>query len=74
MEPWETYRNETEDVIDAGDEMVVVLGRAFARRSGSEAEVNNLGAAVWTLADGRVIRAAFYADPEEALTAAGLRE
>jgi ketosteroid isomerase-like protein len=74
MEPWETYRNEVEDVIDAGDEVVVVLGRAFARRSGSEAEVNNLGGAVWTVVDGRVMRAAFYADPQEALEAAGLSE
>ena len=74
MEPWATYRTETEDVIDAGEGTVVVLGRAFARRSDSEAEVNNLGAAIWTVVDGRVTRAVFYADPQEALEAAGLRD
>jgi ketosteroid isomerase-like protein len=74
MEPWATYRNEVEDVIDAGGGIVVVLGRAFGRRSDSEAEVNNLGAAIWTVVDGRITRAVFYADPREALEAAGLSD
>jgi ketosteroid isomerase-like protein len=73
LAPWETYRTEIEDVIDAGDD-VVVLTRDFGRRRDMDAEVAVLGAAVWTVRDGRVARAAFYADRAEGLAAAGLAD
>jgi ketosteroid isomerase-like protein len=73
LEPWASYRTEIEDVIDAGDS-VVVLTRDYGRRPGTEAEVRVLGAAVWTMRDGKIVRAEFYGDRDEALKAAGLSE
>jgi ketosteroid isomerase-like protein len=71
LEPWESYRVEIEDVIDAGDD-VLVLTRDYGRRRGMEAEVSVLGGAVWTVLDGKIVRAAFYPDRSEAIEAAGL--
>jgi ketosteroid isomerase-like protein len=73
LDPWESYRTEIEDVIDAGDE-VVVLTRDYGRRSGTAAEVSMLGAAVWTVRDGKIARACFYPYRADSLEAVGLRE
>ena len=59
LEPWESYRVEVEDVIDAGDDAVVLV-RDFGRRAGMIVEVSVMGGAVWTVRDGRVARVAFY--------------
>ena len=73
LDPWESYRVEVEDVVDAGDDAVVLV-RDFGRRAGMTAEVSVLSAAVWTVRDGRIARVAFYLDRSEALDAAGLSE
>jgi ketosteroid isomerase-like protein len=73
LEPWESYRVEVEDVIDAGDD-VVLLPRDYGRRAGMDVEVGGLGAAVWTVRDGKVARVAFYLKRGEALEALGLSE
>ena len=73
LEPWESYRAEIEDVIDAGD-AAVVLTRDYGRRAGTESEVRLLGAAVWIVRNGKVVRAEFYTDRTAALEAAGLSE
>src|SRR4051794_5904278 len=73
LDPWESYRTEIEDVIDAGDE-VVVLPRDHARRRGMEVEVSLMGATVWTVRDRKISRVAFYLDRAEALDAVGLSE
>jgi len=71
LEPWESYRVEVEDVIDAGDDAVVLV-RDFGRRAGMTAEVSVVGGAVWTVREGRVARVGFYLIRSEALKAAGL--
>jgi ketosteroid isomerase-like protein len=73
LEPWESYRVEIEDVIDAGED-VLVLTRDYGRRQGMDVEVSLLGAAVWTVLDGQIVRAAFYSHRAEALEAVGLSE
>ena len=73
LEPWESYRVEVEDVIDAGDDAVVLV-RDFGRRAGMTAEISVVGGAVWTLRDGRVARVTFYLNRGEALKAVGLEE
>ncbi|HEY7120934.1 MAG TPA: nuclear transport factor 2 family protein [Solirubrobacterales bacterium] len=72
LEPWESYRVEIENLIDAGDEAVVVLTRDYGRRAGMEAEISIQGAAVWIVRDGKILRATFYTDRDTALEAAGL--
>ena len=74
LEPWESYEARVEDVIDAGEDRVVVLTRDHARPKGSDAETDFLGAPVWTVRDGKVARIEFYFDRAEGLAAAGLKE
>ena len=71
LAPWESYRVEVEDVIDAGDRAVVLI-RDFGRQEGSRAEVSIRAGAVWTVRDGRIARVEFYSDRSEAIQAAGL--
>jgi hypothetical protein len=52
LEPWESYRTEIEDVIDAGDD-VVVLVCDYGRRPGMTVEVSVRGAAGWTVREAR---------------------
>jgi hypothetical protein len=73
FEPWTSYRSETEDVIDAGDR-VVVLVRDRARRAESDAEVELLGAGICSVSGGKLTQIDFYASRAEALEAAGLKE
>ena len=48
--------------------------RDYGRRQGTDSEVSLLGAALWTIADGKITRAVFNGDRAEALEAAGLPE
>lgn len=73
LAPWESYRVEIEDLIDNGDH-VVVLTRDFGRRPGMNVEVPVQGVAIWTVRDGRVAQATFYADRAEGLAAAGVED
>jgi ketosteroid isomerase-like protein len=52
LEPWDSYQAGVEGVIDAGQGRVVVLTRDHARPKGSSAEVDFLGAPVWSVRDG----------------------
>jgi ketosteroid isomerase-like protein len=52
LAPWTTYRVEAEDVVDLGDR-VLVLAHVFGRLEGSQAEVQNTVASVFTVRDGK---------------------
>jgi ketosteroid isomerase-like protein len=73
-EVWDEFRMEPDDVLDAGDR-VVAVGRWVGKGKGSGIEVHQPVADVYTLHDGRVVRAEFgFTDRAEALEAAGLTE
>ena len=61
-----------EDVIDAHGGRVLVLTRDYARPKGADADVNFMGAPIWTVRDGKVARIEFYWNRAEGLAAAGL--
>ena len=65
---------EVEQLIDATDQVVAVIReREVGRRTrGPPAERTHL--AVWTLANGKVIKLQVFDDRQQALEAAGLRE
>jgi ketosteroid isomerase-like protein len=74
LAPWGSYRTEIEEMIDLGDRVVAVLCD-YARREQDSPEVALKGATVWTVRDGRVVRAEFYAGGRaEAMAAIGLSE
>jgi hypothetical protein len=71
LAPWETYRQDIEEVIDLG-ERVLVLPCDFARRQGSTYEVENKTAVVFTPVDGKIARWDVYLNRGEGLKAVGL--
>jgi ketosteroid isomerase-like protein len=80
-EVWEEFRTEPLEFIDAGDRVVVVgdrvvvVGHLVGNGKASGVEVRQPIAGIWTVRDGRIVRAELgYTDRREALEAAGLRE
>ena len=70
---FEDFRVDAEELIDAGDHVVVVV-RDGGRLKESSSEIWNRFVHVWTFRDGKVIRWASYSDKGAALEAVGLRE
>jgi ketosteroid isomerase-like protein len=70
---WREYHYETEGVIDAGDQ-VVLLFRERGRGKESGAEVEHRGAWLYTVRGGKVVHATVYPSKADALEAAGLSE
>jgi ketosteroid isomerase-like protein len=72
LAPYESYRLAAEEVIDAGDD-VLVLARVRARTHRDGVVIEHAPAAVCTVRDGQIVRARFYLDREQAMEAVGLR-
>jgi ketosteroid isomerase-like protein len=71
LEPWATYRTSIDELIDAGDRVVLLL-RDRGRRADMDAEVEIMGASTATIRDGKIARWEDYADRATALEAAGV--
>ena len=74
LAPWVTWRSEIEQAIDLDDARVLLLNHDYARAENSDREMQNRGAAIWTVRDGKVARFDAYANRSDALKAAGLAE
>ena len=72
--PWESYWTQVEDFVDAGEDRVLVLVRDRGRLRGSDSEVDNVAASVWTLREGKIARIEFHVDRNKALAVVGLAE
>jgi ketosteroid isomerase-like protein len=70
---WEDWRFEVEEVIDAGDQVVVRFHES-GRGKGSGVEIDQTVFHVLTVRDGEVVHWSAHFDRDEALEAAGLRE
>ena len=68
---WDEIRFDPEEVVDAGDR-VVVIARLVGRWKASGVAVERLWAYVWTFRDGRALRMEGFADRAQAIAAAGL--
>jgi ketosteroid isomerase-like protein len=69
-ETWEDYSQELEELVELGDDVVVVV-RLAARGGGSGVPVAQELAVLWTFEEGKAIRAQSFTSREEALEAAG---
>jgi ketosteroid isomerase-like protein len=58
---------------EVGDR-VLVFSRDFGKRPGLDTEVELKASAVWTVRDGRIARAEFFALRSDALRVVGLEE
>jgi ketosteroid isomerase-like protein len=70
---WEDYRVEVQEIIDAGDN-VVVVDHQMGRGKGSGAPLDQQTFWVYTLREGKIVRLVWLSTREEALEAAGLSE
>jgi ketosteroid isomerase-like protein len=70
-ETWNDYDQEIEEIVDLGDD-VLVVGRASARGAGSGVPVTQEFAVVWTFEGERAVCARSFGSRAEALTAARL--
>jgi ketosteroid isomerase-like protein len=68
---WESLRFEADELIDAGEHVVVPWTMRARGRDGIE--VPSRVTWVWTVRDGAIVRACMYQEREDALEAAGLR-
>ena len=72
LAPWDSYHLVgIEDMIDLGDRVLVVV-RDRGRLRGTSTDVDSQNAAIWTVSDGLVVRAEFYAEGQQARKVAGL--
>lgn len=71
LQPWMTYRVHVDEMIEAG-ESVVVLVRDRGRRSDTDVEVELISGSVWRFRAGKIARVEFYANREELREATGL--
>ena len=72
-EAWDIDEYEYDELIDAGDAVIsVVTQRGRGQASGVEIARTLVG--VWTVRDGRVLRAVWFPTRDEALEAVGLPE
>jgi ketosteroid isomerase-like protein len=70
---WEDYKIEVEEIIDAG-ENVLVVDRQTGRGKGSGVPLDQQTFWVYSLRDGKIVRVVWLPTREEALKAAGLSE
>jgi ketosteroid isomerase-like protein len=73
LTPYESYRAETEEYIDAGDKVVMLVRQLGQTKTGGvpiEAE----SAVVFSFRAGKLSRLEFYLDRDRAMKAAGLSE
>jgi ketosteroid isomerase-like protein len=74
MEPYDDFSYEPVKIIDAGGNRVAVTLHQRGKPHGSDSWVEMDYGIVYTVEEGLISRAEFYATPDEALQAAGLRE
>jgi ketosteroid isomerase-like protein len=70
---WESWNVEVEQVIDAGNEQVVVLIRETGR-STNGLDMDERHAELYRMRGGRIVRREGFSDPNAALKAVGLME
>ena len=69
---WREYRSEVKEAIDAGDDVVVVIGETVLIGDSPTPLARDVFQ-VWTVRDRRVVRWRVFETREQALEAAGLR-
>jgi ketosteroid isomerase-like protein len=69
---WESFTIGADELIDAGDDVVMPFTNVARGRHGIEVQARGIW--VWTVREGLIVRACLYQERQEALEAAGLSE
>jgi ketosteroid isomerase-like protein len=72
-EVWEEFLQTPEQMIDAGENVVVIESMRMRGR-GSGIEITSRFASVWTVREEQVVLVTMYPDPQVALKAVGLED
>lgn len=72
--PWDEFRIELQDIVDAGDGTILILVRSVGRMQGSGTEVAENTAAVYRVEEERISSVDHYLDQDQARRAAGLQD
>jgi ketosteroid isomerase-like protein len=70
LAPWSSYKAEVEDVFYTGDDVVTLVKLVGETKHGGVV-IDQAGAGVWTIQDGRVVKLAFHLDRRSALESVG---
>ena len=73
LDSFDDYRAEPQRLVPIGSQ-VVAIERSSGRGRASGASFEAVHAHLFTLADGKIVRFAWFRDPTEALEAAGIEE
>jgi ketosteroid isomerase-like protein len=74
LDMFDDFKVEPMELIDAGEDQVIAVGRISGRAKLSGVETDLTSAALYTIRDGKIARGREYWTKEQALEAAGLRE
>jgi ketosteroid isomerase-like protein len=72
LEPWDRYIVHVDEMIDSERGKILMLVSSRARMRGTNTEVPQSSAALFHLADGKIVEIGFYLDQEHARRDAGL--
>ena len=72
LEAWEEWETEIVEAIELDAETVLIATRVKARGKESGVTVGARGASVWTVREGKIVRAKLFQSKSEALAALGL--
>jgi ketosteroid isomerase-like protein len=73
LAPWESYVIDVEDLVDQGSS-VVALVNMRARTEHGGVEMEQQGATIWTVEEGKIVRMSFHLDRGDALARAGVEQ
>ena len=74
LDMFDDFKVEPMELIDAGEDQVIAVGRISGRAKLSGVETDLTSAALYTIRDGKIARGREYWTKEQALEAAGLSE
>ena len=74
LDMFDDFKVEPMELIDAGEDQIIAVGRISGRAKLSGVETDLTSAALYTIRDGKIARGREYWTKEQALEAAGLRE
>jgi ketosteroid isomerase-like protein len=74
LDMFDDFKVEPMELIDAGEDQVIAVGRISGRAKLSGVETDLTSAALYTIRDEKIARGREYWTKEQALEAAGLRE
>ena len=74
LEAWDDFSPQMVEVLECGPERLISVDVVRARGKGSGIEMESRGAMLWTVQQGKIVRAKMFQTKDDALQALGLSE